>query len=89
MVFVFIDFIGKMFFYQLVVVILVGVGSGIYIFRFLFERYVNEYGLKNKQEEYSLNIDVVIVVYEVKSLIFEQKKEDIQWKENVGNVFGN
>lgn len=90
MVFAFIDFIGRMPFHQLVVVSLVGVGSGIYIFRPLLERYANEHGLKNRQEEHSSNIDAATaVVDEVKSSTPEQKQEDKQRKENAGNASGN
>ena len=89
MVFAFIDFIGKMPFHQLVVVTLVGVGSGIYIFRPLLERYANEHGLKNRQEEHSSNTDAATAVDEVKSSTPEQKKEDTQRKENAGNASGN
>lgn len=90
MVFAFIDFIGRMPFHQLVVVSLVGVGSGIYIFRPLLERYANEHGLKNRQEEHSSNTDAATaVVDEVKSSTPEQKQEDKQRKENAGNASGN
>ena len=90
MVFAFIDFIGKMPFHQLVVVTLVGVTSGVYIFRPLLERYANEHGLKNKQEKHSTNNNAATaVVHEVKSSTPEQKQEDTQRKENAGNTSGN
>ena len=86
----FVDFIGRMPFHQLVVVTLVGVGSGSYIFRPLLERYANEHGLKNKQEEHSSNANAATaVVHEVKSSTPEQKQEDTQRKENAGNTSEN
>lgn len=83
----FIDFIGRMPFHQLFVVTLVGVTSGVYIFRLLLERYANEHGLKNKQEEHSSNTNAAtVVVHEVKSSTTEQKQEDAQQKGNAGNT---
>jgi len=83
----FIDFIGRMPFHQLFVVTLVGVTSGVYIFRPLLERYANEHGLKNKQEEHSSNTNAATaVVHEVKSSTTEQKQEDAQQKGNAGNT---
>ena len=83
----FIDFIGRMPFHQLLVVTLVGVSSGVYIFRPLLERYANEHGLKNKQEEHMSNANAATT--EVKSSTPEQKQEDAQRKGNAGSTSGN
>ena len=88
MVFSFVDFIGRMPFHQLFVVTLVGVTSGVYIFRPLLERYANEHGLKNKEEEHSLNTNVATAA-EAKSSTTEQKQEDAQQKGNAGNTSGH
>jgi len=86
-----IHFIGRMPFHQLVVVTSVGVGSGVYIFRPLLERYANEHGLKNKQEEHSSNTNAAAtaVVHEVKRSTTEQKQENAQQKGNADNTSGN
>ena len=86
----FIDFIGRMPFHQLLVVTLVGVSSGVYIFRPLLERYANEHGLKNKQEEHRSNANAATtVVHEGESSTPEQKQEDAQRKGNAGSTSGN
>ena len=68
-------------FHQLVVVTLVGVSSGVYIFRPLLERYANEHGLNTNA--------ATAVVHEVKSSTTEQKKEDTQQKGNADNTSSN
>ena len=78
--------------HQLFVVTLVGVTSGVYIFRPLLERYANEHGLENKQTEHSSTTNAAgaasSVVHEVKSSSPEQKQEDAQ-KGNVNSTSAN
>lgn len=85
------SFIGRMPLHQLFVVTLVGVTSGVYIFRPLLETYANEHGLKNKQKEHSstTNAAAAAVVHEVKSSTPEQKQKDAQQKGNVDNTSAN
>lgn len=84
------SFIGRMPIHQLFVVTLVGVTSGVYIFRPLLETYANEHGLKNKQKEHSSTTNAAAaVVHEVKSSTPEQKQKDAQQKGNVDNTSAN
>lgn len=84
------SFIGRMPLHQLFVVTLVGVTSGVYIFRPLLETYANEHGLKNKQKENSSTTNAATaVVHEVKSSTPEQKQKDAQQKGNVDNTSAN
>lgn len=82
------SFIGRIPLHQLFVVTLVGVTSGVYIFRPLLERYANEHGFKSKQEEHgsSTNNAAISVVDEVKNSSPEQKQEEAQPKGTVGNT---
>ena len=76
--------------HQLFLVTLVGVTSGVYIYRPLFERYANERGLKHKQNEGSAKpVAATGVVDEVKSPAPTQKQENVsseQQKESVENT---
>lgn len=81
------SFIGRIPLHQLFVVTLVGVTSGVYIFRPLLERYANEHGFKSKQEEHGSSTNAAIsVVDEVKNSSPEQKQEEAQPKGTVGNT---
>jgi len=81
------SFIGRIPLHQLFVVTLVGVTSGVYIFRPLLERYANEHGFKNKQEEpSSITNAATSVVAEVKNSALEQKQEEAQPKGTAGST---
>lgn len=81
--------LGRMPLHQLFVVTLVGVTSGVYIYRPLLERYANEHGSKNNQKKESTTSLVAGGgADEVKSLNPTQKQEDVtgvQRKESVEN----
>ena len=81
--------LGRMPLHQLFVVTLVGVTSGVYIYRPLLERYANEHGLKNNQKEESTTTVAAADDIEVKSSAPTQKQEDVtgvQQKESVENT---
>ena len=81
------SFIGRIPLHQLFVTTLVGITSGVYIFRPLLERYADEHGLKNKQKEHSSGTDTAApAVHDVKSSTPDQKQEDAKQKESVGNT---
>lgn len=72
--------------HQLFIVTLVGVTSGVYIYKPLLERYANEHGLKNKQKEGSTTTVAGAGVDEVKSSAPSQKKEDVSGVQQKGSL---
>lgn len=74
----FIRSIGRVPLHQLFVVTLVGVTSGVYIYKPLLERYANEHGLNKKHKEDSsttVKAEKADVVVEVKSSTPAQKQD--------------
>lgn len=72
--------------HQLFLVTLVGVTSGVYIFRPLLERYADERGFRNKQKEDSSTNVAAGVAEESKSSAPTQKQEDVSGVQQKGSV---